>query len=88
MGHVILVSGYPDSCQLTTTWMYRIMLQATILARKCEISHRLLAFGRTVRRTYGHVTTKISGLDSRYRAFLTRSSRARGAPLNRSNREF
>ena len=40
-GQVILVSGYFcfDSCQLTTTWMWNIRLQASKLARKCTISH-------------------------------------------------
>ena len=30
-----------DSCQLTTTWMCNIRLQAPKLARKCNISHWL-----------------------------------------------
>jgi len=60
MGHVILVSGYPDSCQLTTTWMGKIRCQSTTLARECEISHWLPVWGRTVGRTCAHMTTKIS----------------------------
>ena len=47
MGHVILVSGYTDTCLLTTTWMCKIRLQVTTLARKCEISHWLPVWGRT-----------------------------------------
>ena len=48
MGHVILVSGYTVTCQLTTTWMCKIRLQVTTLARKCEISHWLPVWARTV----------------------------------------
>ena len=52
-GQVLLVSGYFcfDSCQLTTTWMCNITLQAPTLARKSDISLRfpvLLAEGLTV----------------------------------------
>ena len=62
-GHVILVSGYPVltlSCQLATTWMCNIWLQAPTLARKCEI-----LFFIVQRNGWedGHVTTKISWMD-------------------------
>ena len=42
-------------------WMSIIKLQFQILARKCDISNWLFcgADGRTVRGTYGQVTTKI-----------------------------
>ena len=65
-GTVIPVSGYCfDSCQLTTTCMCNIRLQASKLARNWKIS---LWCGRTSGRgngrAYGHVTTKFSRMDS------------------------
>ena len=54
-----------DSCQLTTTCMCNIRLQASKLARNWKIS---LWCGRTSGRgngrAYGHVTTKFSRMDS------------------------
>ena len=48
-----------DSCQLITTWMCDIRLQAPKLARKGEVKHwfSYAADGRSV---YGHVITKFS----------------------------
>ena len=66
-------AGYSCSCQLTTTWMCNIRLQAPTLARLWNFT--LVALW--CRRTDGYVTIKIS-LTDRYSYFLSC-----GAPLTR-----
>ena len=61
-----------DSCQFNISYICNIRLQASTLARKCDISHWFPcgADRRTDERTYGHVITKISRMD-RLPNFLT-----------------
>ena len=66
-----------DSCQLSTTWMCEITLQAPTLARQCDESHW---FSCDAEWTYGHVTTKFLGWKGN-QIFLAMGPHARGAPL-------
>ena len=68
------------SCQLTTTWMCKITLQAPTLARKCDDSHWFSCGAEGRGWTYGHVTTKFIEWKGN-QIFLAMGLHARGAPL-------
>ena len=72
-----------DCCQLTTTWMCHIRLQAAKLARQnrqCEILKCWLPCGADGRE-YGHVTIKISRIDGKPNFLSFGAPLVRGAPL-------